>query len=57
MQEFNIGRDASELFISYYKNKNWIIKEIEVKIHITNLMILANLFLLSCLINHAIPLI
>jgi len=27
MQEFNIGRDASERFISYYLDKDWIIKE------------------------------
>ena len=27
MQEFNIGRDASEKFISYYKDNNWITKE------------------------------
>jgi hypothetical protein len=26
-QEFNIGRDASEKFISYYKSKPWIISE------------------------------
>jgi hypothetical protein len=27
MQEFNIGRDASERFISYYIDKNWVTKE------------------------------
>jgi hypothetical protein len=31
MQEFNIGRDASEKFISFYKDKDWITKEQEGK--------------------------
>jgi len=27
MQEYRIGRDASEKFIAYYMDKNWIVKE------------------------------
>lgn len=27
MEKFNLGRDASERFIAYYIDKNWITKE------------------------------